>query len=75
MKYKLNLVTYLWRYPMPLPERYGNRKVPKMMAEVNNLRNLINSEGSEDIQEAWMRVEEFLDFLYQEVGQEDNAAK
>jgi hypothetical protein len=54
----------------PLPERYGNRKVPKMMAEVNKLRSLINSEGSEDIQEAWMRVEEFLDFLYQQAGKE-----
>ena len=54
-----------------LPERYGNRKVPKMLAEISALRNAIRAEGTPNIQGAWDRVEEFIDFLPQEVARRE----
>lgn len=53
-------------------ERYGNRRVPKMYAEINALRRAIAAEGSPLIQEAWSKVEEHIDFAYGRVGVGDN---
>ncbi len=46
--------------------RYGNRKVPKMYAEIQTLREAIRAEGTPAIQDAWDRVEQHIDFVYQE---------
>lgn len=47
--------------------RYGNRKVPKMYAQINELRKAIRAEGSPAIQDAWDNVEEHIDFVYKSV--------
>lgn len=44
--------------------RFGNRRVPKMYAQVNDLRRLIAAEGTTRIQEAWDKVEEHIDYAY-----------
>lgn len=44
--------------------RYGNRKVPKMYAQINELRRAIRAEGTPAIQDAWDKVEEHIDFAY-----------
>lgn len=44
--------------------RYGNRKVSKMYAQINELRAAIRAEGTDRIQEAWDKVEEHIDFAY-----------
>ena len=46
------------------PEKYGNRKVSKMYAQINDLRRTIRSEGTAAIQDAWDKVEEHIDFAY-----------
>lgn len=46
--------------------RYGNRRVPKMYAEINRLRALIRAEGTPAIQEAWDGIEEWVDYLFQQ---------
>lgn len=50
------------------PARYGNRRVPKMYAQVNELRQAIAAEGSPRVQAAWDKVEEHIDFAYQQAG-------
>jgi hypothetical protein len=45
-------------------EKYGNRNVAKMYKQINELRALILSEGTESIQDAWSKVEEHIDFAY-----------
>jgi hypothetical protein len=47
-------------------ERYGNRRVVKMFNQINALRKAIRSEGTPSIQEAWDKVEEHIDFIYQQ---------
>lgn len=47
-----------------IPERFGVRRVTKMYADINKLRQAIRSEGTEAIQEAWDRVEECIDYAY-----------
>lgn len=49
--------------------RFGKRRVTKMYAEVNELRRAIAAEGSDRIQRAWDRVEEHLDFAYQQAAE------
>ena len=44
--------------------RFGNRRVDRMYAEINKLRQAIRSEGSDAIQDAWDRVEECIDYAY-----------
>lgn len=51
--------------PMLEGLRFGNRRVPKMYAQVNELRRAIAAEGSPRIRDAWDKVEEHLDFAYQ----------
>lgn len=48
--------------------RFGKRRVPKMYAQVNKLRQAIAAEGSPRIQAAWDKVEEHIDFAYQQAG-------
>lgn len=47
-----------------MTQRYGNRKVTKMYAQINALRKVIRSEGTPEIQDAWDAVEEHVDFVY-----------
>ena len=47
-----------------IPERFGIRRVSKMYADINKLRQEIRSEGTDTIQEAWDRVEECIDYAY-----------
>lgn len=43
---------------------YGQRKVAKMIREMEVLRQAIRSEGTPAIQEAWDKVEEHIDYAY-----------
>lgn len=45
--------------------RFGNRRVPKMYAQIQTLRKAIADEGTTRIQDAWDKVEEHLDYAYQ----------
>lgn len=45
--------------------RFGARRVTKMYAQVNELRQAIAAEGSPRVQRAWDKVEEHIDFAYQ----------
>lgn len=54
---------------MPDDLRFGNRRVPKMYAQINELRRAIAAEGSPRVQAAWDKVEEHIDFAYQQAGQ------
>ncbi|WP_312529629.1 hypothetical protein [Paracoccus sp. (in: a-proteobacteria)] len=49
---------------MTAPAHYGNRRVPKMLAQVNALRRVIAAEGTPGIQDACAKVEEHIDFAY-----------
>jgi len=44
--------------------KYGNRNVPKMIRQVDDLRKAIRAEGTPAIQDAWDKVEEHIDFAY-----------
>lgn len=44
--------------------RFGNRRVDRMYADINKLRQAIRSEGTDAIQSAWDRVEECIDYAY-----------
>lgn len=57
--------------PALVDARFGNRRVQKMYAQVNALRQLIASEGTPRIQAAWDKVEEHIDFAYQMAAQAD----
>ncbi|WP_155987321.1 hypothetical protein [Paracoccus pantotrophus] len=54
-----------------MSERYGNRKVSKMYAQINELRKAIRAEGSPAIQDAWDKVEEHIDFAYGRAAQRE----
>lgn len=60
------------RRSFEMVDRYGNRRVPKMLGEVNSLRKAIAREGTENIQRAWDKVEQHIDFAYGVVGKCDN---
>lgn len=47
-----------------MTEKYGNRNVPKMIRQVEQLRAAIRAEGTPAIQEAWDLVEEHIDYAY-----------
>lgn len=49
---------------MSAPERYGSRKVAKMYAEINALRQAIQAEGTPAIQDAWDKVVQHIEFAY-----------
>lgn len=44
--------------------RFGERRVTKMYAQINELRAAIRAEGTDRIQAAWDKVEEHIDFAY-----------
>jgi hypothetical protein len=52
--------------------RYGNRTIVKMFNQINALRKAIRSEGTPMIQEAWDKVEEHIDFIYQQKMEKQN---
>lgn len=54
-----------------LPETYGKRRVPRLIAKLNQLRSTIRAEGTPATQDAWDEVEPFIDFLFEEVGRRD----
>lgn len=47
-----------------MTERYGNRRVPKMLAQVNAHRAAVAAEGTPLIQDTWDKIEEHIDFAY-----------
>lgn len=47
--------------------KFGNRNIPKMYAQINDLRRAIRAEGTPAIQSAWDAVEEHIDFAYKGV--------
>lgn len=47
-----------------VPEKYGNRNVAKMIREVETFRQLVRSEGTPAVQEAWDKIEEHIDYAY-----------
>jgi 3-deoxy-D-arabino-heptulosonate 7-phosphate (DAHP) synthase class II len=53
---------------LDVPARYGRRRVPKMLREMNVLRHAIRAEGTPAIQDAWDAVEEHIDFAYRPVA-------
>ena len=53
--------------PSEAPARYGNRNVPKMIRQIDDLRKAIRAEGTPAIQEAWDSVEEHIDYAYRGV--------
>ena len=48
----------------PAPDRYGDRRVPKMYREFDALRKLIRAEGTPAIQDAFDKLETNIDFAY-----------
>ena len=44
--------------------KYGNRNVPKMIRQVDDLRKAIRAEGTPAIQDAWDQVEQHIDYAY-----------
>lgn len=50
--------------------KYGNRNVPKMIAQVEALRRAIRAEGTPAIQDAWDKVEEHIDYAYRREGRD-----
>ena len=45
-------------------QKYGNRNVPKMIAEWDAHRKACRAEGTPAIQAAWDAVEEHIDYAY-----------
>ena len=44
--------------------KFGNRNVPKMIQQINELRQAIRWQGTPAIQDAWDKVEEHIDYAY-----------
>lgn len=55
-----------------MTERYGNRRVPKMLAAVKIHDQLVRAEGTPSIQASWDEITQFIDYFYQEIGKQDN---
>lgn len=51
--------------------KYGNRSVPKMIRQIDDLRKAIRAEGTPAIQDAWDKVEEHIDFAYRREARDD----
>lgn len=49
---------------MTAPAKYGRRNVPKMIAQIDALRQAIRAEGTPAVQAAWDAVEEHIDYAY-----------
>lgn len=47
-----------------MTRRYGTRRVDRMWADINALRQVIAREGTPAIQDAWDRVEPCIDYAY-----------
>ncbi|MCJ8138591.1 hypothetical protein [Falsirhodobacter halotolerans] len=47
-----------------MTERYGNRRVVTMYAEINELRRAIRAHDSEATEAAWDKVEAHIDYAY-----------
>jgi hypothetical protein len=50
----------------PYPANFGNRLVPQLYSEWNDLRRLIRQNGDPEIQAALDKVEEHIDFAFQQ---------
>lgn len=50
--------------PSDTPAKYGRRNVPKMVGQIDALRQAIRAEGTPAVQSAWDAVEEHIDFAY-----------
>jgi hypothetical protein len=44
--------------------RYGNRRIDKMRAEINALRDAIRAHDPEATETAWDKCEEWIDFVF-----------
>lgn len=53
-------------------ERYGARRVPKLLAAVKIHDILVRAEGTSSIQASWDEITQFIDYFYQEIGKQDN---
>lgn len=47
-----------------MPKKYGRRNVPKMIRQVDLLRQAISAEATPTIQDAWDKIEEHIDYAY-----------
>lgn len=47
---------------------YGQRRVPEMYAQIQDLRAAIQAEGSDLITSCWDKVVEHIDFAYGEIA-------
>ena len=56
---------------MTTPAKYGNRNVPKMIRQIDDLRKIIRAEGTPAIQAAWDTVEEHIDYAYRREAPND----
>lgn len=50
-------------------QKYGKRNVPKMIQDVEKLRQLIRAQGTPEIQDAWDKVEEHIDYAYRKIDE------
>lgn len=46
------------------PLKFGRRNVPKMIAQMDELRKAIRAEGTPRIQDIWDKMEEHIDYAY-----------
>lgn len=47
-----------------MDEKWGQRNVAKMIRQVEALRRVIREQGTPEIQDAWDKVEEHIDYAY-----------
>jgi hypothetical protein len=50
---------------------YGTRPVPLLIREIQGHRQLIRASGDPRLEASWDKIEQFVDFLYAEVGQRE----
>jgi len=55
-----------------MSERYGNRKVSKMIAEWRHLVEVARAEGTPNIQDALDKVESHIDYAYMMASTQGN---
>ena len=49
------------------PQKYGQRNVPKMIRQVEQLGQLILEQGTPEIQDAWGDVVQHIDYAYRHI--------
>ncbi|WP_134681798.1 hypothetical protein [Paracoccus ravus] len=54
-----------------MPHFYGTRRVPQMMQKIRLHRALVRASGNMALEASWDEIEQFIDFLYAEVGKRD----